>query len=147
MQSTGPTNNLLLNFAAILYLYKSFTRNTTITTEYCLAQWISNLSRSFEIHWVRAYLVNCMDSVGIVNTIVYKTKPTFTGSLQSKLWKHWYWFVECWCTNGWNTWSRFGAMAQWDHHIEDKLLQRVWFSYVYEARWVRVIPGFLYLIL
>ena len=27
-------------------------------TEYCLTQWISKLPESFEIHWVRQYLVN-----------------------------------------------------------------------------------------
>ena len=35
--------------------------------------------RSFEIHWVRQYMVKFMDLEGIVNTTVYETKPIFTG--------------------------------------------------------------------
>ena len=41
-------------------------------------QWISKLPRSFEIHWVRQYIVNFTDLMGIVNATVYKTEPTFT---------------------------------------------------------------------
>ena len=37
------------------------------------------LPGSFEIHWVRKYLVNFMGLAGIVNSNVYKTKPIFTG--------------------------------------------------------------------
>ena len=38
-----------------------------------LTQWISKLPGSFEIHWVRQYLVNYTDLMGIVNAVVYKT--------------------------------------------------------------------------
>ena len=40
----------------------------------CLTQWISKLPGSFEIHWVRQYLVNSMGVAGIVNSTVYKTE-------------------------------------------------------------------------
>ena len=51
----------------------------------CLTQWISKLHRSFEIHWVRQYLVNFMGLAGIVNATVYKTEPIFTGLRHGKL--------------------------------------------------------------
>ena len=44
-------------------------------TKYCLTQRISKLSGSFEIHWVRQYLVKYMGLLGIVNATVYKTAP------------------------------------------------------------------------
>ena len=34
---------------------------------------------SFEIHWVRQYLVNFTGLVGIANVTAYKTEPLFTG--------------------------------------------------------------------
>ena len=40
--------------------------------------WISKFPGSFEIHWVRQYLVNFTSLVGIVNGTVYKTEPVFT---------------------------------------------------------------------
>ena len=40
---------------------------------------------SFEIHWVRQYLINFMGLVGRVNTTVYKTEPIFTGHGHGKL--------------------------------------------------------------
>ena len=43
------------------------------------------LPGSFEIHWVRQYLVDLMGLAGIVNTTVYKTEPIFTGLWHSKL--------------------------------------------------------------
>ena len=48
--------------------------------------------RSFEIHWVRQHLVNCMGLAGIVNPIVYKTEPITTGPRHGKLspWLHIY---------------------------------------------------------
>ena len=58
-------------------VYKSFIPNKTIFIKYCLTQWISKFPGSFEIHWVRQYLVNFMGLVGIVNTIVYKTMSNF----------------------------------------------------------------------
>ena len=44
----------------------------TTFIKYCLAQLISKLSGSFEIHWVRQYLVIFKWLPGIVNTTVYK---------------------------------------------------------------------------
>ena len=38
------------------------------------------LPGSFEIHWVRKYLINFMGRVGIVNATVYKIEPVFTKS-------------------------------------------------------------------
>ena len=119
-QSTGPTNNLLSNLTVILYVYKSFPRNKTIIAEYCLAQWITNLSRSFEIYWVRVYLVNCMNSAGIVNTLVYKTEPTFTGLAHSMYMKLTEWdifqgfftlFCKCWNMTGFHN-GYFDAQIQ-----------------------------------
>ena len=54
-------------------------------TKYCLTQWISKLLGSFEIHWVRQYMVNFMGLAGIVYPTVYKTKPIFTGFGHCKL--------------------------------------------------------------
>ena len=70
---TGPTYQLLLSFAVILDVYRSFTINKTTFTKYCLTQWISTFPGSFEICWVSQYLA------GIVNTAVYKTEPIFSG--------------------------------------------------------------------
>ena len=50
-----------------------FIQNKTTFTKYCLTQWISNLPRSFETHWVRKYHVNFMGLTGIINATVYKT--------------------------------------------------------------------------
>ena len=52
----------------------SFIPNKATFIDYCLTQWISELPGSFEIHWVRQYLVNFMGLAGIVNAIVYKTE-------------------------------------------------------------------------
>ena len=56
-----------------------FIQSKITFTKYCLTQWISNLSGSFEIYWVRQYLENFMGIASIVNTILYKTEPIFTG--------------------------------------------------------------------
>ena len=53
--------------------------------KYSLTQWISKLLGSFEIHWVRLYLLNFMGLVGIVNSIFYKTKPIFKGLGHEKM--------------------------------------------------------------
>ena len=58
--------------------YRSFILNKTTFTKYCLTQQVSKLTRSFEIHWVRQYLVNFMGLTGRVNATVYKIKPIFT---------------------------------------------------------------------
>ena len=47
-------------------VYRSFIRNKTTFTKYCLTQWISKLPWSFEIHWVRHYLVNFTCLAGIL---------------------------------------------------------------------------------
>ena len=41
-------------------------------SKYCLTQWISKLQGSFEIHWVRQYLVNFTSLVGMINATVNK---------------------------------------------------------------------------
>ena len=41
---------------------------------YCLTPWISKLTRSFEIHGARQYLINFTDLAGTVNVTVSKTK-------------------------------------------------------------------------
>ena len=52
---------------------------------HCLTQWISKTPEIFEIHWARKYRVNLTGLEGIVNTIVYKTEPIFTGLGHGKL--------------------------------------------------------------
>ena len=64
---------LLLGFS--LRCYSSFIPNEIIFAKYCFTQWFSKLHGSFEIHWVRQYLVNFMSLAGIVRITVYKTKP------------------------------------------------------------------------
>ena len=68
---------LLSSFMVTLDVYRSFIQNKTTFTKYCVTQLISKLP--FEIHWVRQYLVNFTGLAGIINTIVYKTEPIFTG--------------------------------------------------------------------
>ena len=46
----GQSYKLLLNFKVISDIHRSFTQNKTKFTKYCLTQWISKLSMSFEIH-------------------------------------------------------------------------------------------------
>ena len=60
----GQTDKLLLRFTVYTYVYSSFPWNAITFTEYCLTQWISKLPGSFEIHWVRQYLVNFVDPTG-----------------------------------------------------------------------------------
>ena len=80
---TGSMYDLVLNFRVIPYVYRSF--NKTTFTMYCLAQWISKLPGSFEVHWARQYLVNLMDLAGTVNATVYKPEPIYTGFGHGKL--------------------------------------------------------------
>ena len=47
---------------------------------------------SFEIHWERPYRVNFKGPAGIVNAVVYKTEPIFTGLEHGKL----SWFLTHW---------------------------------------------------
>ena len=82
---TGLTYKLLSSFMVISDVYRSFTQNKTTFTEYFLTQWISKLPGSFEIHWVKQYLVNFMALVDIVNATVYKTESIFTGLGHGKL--------------------------------------------------------------
>ena len=55
---TGPMYKLFLKFTIILDVYRSFIRNKISFTKCCLIQWISKLPLSFQIHWVRQYLIN-----------------------------------------------------------------------------------------
>ena len=64
---------------------RSFILNKTTFTKYCITQWISKLRGSFEIHWVRQYLLDFMGLVEIVNAIVYKNEPIVTGLGHRKL--------------------------------------------------------------
>ena len=69
---TCPTHKLFLSFMLISDVYRSFIPNKTTFTKHCLTQWISKFPGSFEIHWVRQYLVNFTGVVGIVSA----TKPS-----------------------------------------------------------------------
>ena len=82
---TVPRYKLLLSFTIISYVSRSFIPNETTLTTCCLAQWISKLPMSFEIHWLRQYLVNFTDLAGMINATVYKTKPIFIGLGHCKL--------------------------------------------------------------
>ena len=73
----GPIYKVVLSFVIISDVYKSIQIETTFP-KYCLTQWISKLPRSFEIHWVRQYLVNFTGLAGIVHAIVYKTESFFS---------------------------------------------------------------------
>ena len=55
---TGPTHKLLLGFTVIPDVHMSFISNRTTFIKYCLTQWISKFTGSFEIHWVRQYPLN-----------------------------------------------------------------------------------------
>ena len=70
---------LLLKFTVISNVNRSLIPNKTTPIKYCLTQWISKLPGSFEILWVRQYLVNFGALSCIVNATVYKTKPISTG--------------------------------------------------------------------
>ena len=65
--STGPTH---FSFSEV---YRSFIPNKTTFTMYCLTHQISKLPRSFEIHWVRQYLINFIGLGGLVTAAVYRT--------------------------------------------------------------------------
>ena len=49
---TGPTYKLHLSFTVISDVCKSFIPNKITFAKYCLAQWISKLPGSFEIHYL-----------------------------------------------------------------------------------------------
>ena len=61
-------------------VYRSFIPNKTTFTKYCLTQWISKLLRSFEIDWVRLFLVNFIGLVGIVNATCLQDRANFDRS-------------------------------------------------------------------
>ena len=83
---TGPTLKwFFFSFTDISNVHKSFITNNSIFIEYCLTQWISKLPGSFEIHWVKQYLVNFMGLSGMINAIVCKTMPIFIGFRHGKL--------------------------------------------------------------
>ena len=77
--------DIKVTFVVISDVYRAFIRNKTTFTKYCLTQWISKLPGSFEIDWVRQYMVNLMGLLGIVNASVYKTELIFTGLGHGKL--------------------------------------------------------------
>ena len=77
--STGLTNKLPLSFTIISKVYRSFIPNRTTFTKYCFTQWISKLTWSFEIHFVRQYLVNSLGLADRVYATVDKTELIFTG--------------------------------------------------------------------
>ena len=52
-----------------------------LLVQYCLSQWISKLRGSFEIHWVRQYLVYITGQVDIVNTTIYRTESSLNTAL------------------------------------------------------------------
>ena len=79
------TYKILLSFTFISDGHRSFIPNITKFTKYCHTQCISKLHRSFEIHWVRQYLVTSMGLLGMVNTTVYKTVPISSGLGHGKL--------------------------------------------------------------
>ena len=56
---------------------RSIFPNKTIFTKYWLTLWIPKLNRSFEILWIRQYLLNFMGLEGIVNVNVYKATTNF----------------------------------------------------------------------
>ena len=90
---TGQAYKLRSSFAVISDVYRSLLLNEITSTKYyCLTRWISKFPRSFEIHWVRQYLVNFVGLVGIVNANVYKTEPFSQGSGMANFpnFLHWY---------------------------------------------------------
>ena len=60
---------------------RSIIPNKTTFIQYCLSRWISKLRGSFEINWVRQYLVNITGQAGIVNTTIYRTESSFNTAL------------------------------------------------------------------
>ena len=66
---TGPTYKFLLSFTAISGVYRSFVPNKTTFTKHCLKAAPGNFHRL----------------AGVVNAIVYKTEPIFTGLNHGKL--------------------------------------------------------------
>ena len=61
---------LLLSFTVISGVYRSFITNKTTFTKYFLTEWIPKFPGSFEIRWVRQYLVNFTGLADIANKIV-----------------------------------------------------------------------------
>ena len=76
---------IFFSFTVISNVCSSFIPNETLFTKYCLTQWMSKLPGRFEINWVRQYRVNFTGLAGIINAIVYKTEPIFTGLRHDKL--------------------------------------------------------------
>ena len=82
-RSDAPvTFELYIYFKCLQFLYS----NKTTFTNFCLPQWISwPFRRSFDIHWVRQYLVTFTGLTAIVNTTFYKTEHIFAGPGRGKL--------------------------------------------------------------
>ena len=81
----GQRYKLCSCFMVISDVYKSFIPNRNTSIWYCFTQWITKLPGSFEIHWVRQYLVNFLGLAGMINLNVYKAGPMFMGLGHSKL--------------------------------------------------------------
>ena len=64
----------------------SFIPNKTTFTKYHLTQWISKLVGSFEIHWVRQYLVNFMGLAGI-----FRECNCFQA--EANFYRYWAWLI------------------------------------------------------
>ena len=74
---TGPLFEIIdymdldVRCSKLSHLLTQVIRNRSTFTKYCLTQCISKLPGSFEIHWVRQYLVNFAGLAGIVNTNIW----------------------------------------------------------------------------
>ena len=82
---TGPTYNLLWRFSVFSNVHRSFIPNKTTLTKCCLTQLISKLIGSFEIHWVKQYMIKFKGLADISNPTVYKTEQFSTGLGHDKL--------------------------------------------------------------
>ena len=100
----------------------SFIRNKTTSTKCCLTQWVSKLPWNCGIHGVRPYMVNSPSLASVVNTIVYKIEPIFTGLGHGKLswfltlWWWWSWWRWRWWWWWWCRWYFYYYCYHHHHH-------------------------------
>ena len=76
---------ITLSFTVISDVYSSFIPNEITFTKYCLTQWISKLLGSFEIHWVRQYLINFTGLIGLWKQQPSILSRTLPRSMHTKL--------------------------------------------------------------
>ena len=76
---TGSTNKFLLSCTVISYVCRTFSTDNTFY-RYCLAQRISKFLWSFEILYVKQYLINLMSLASIRTVTVYETPSEFSFS-------------------------------------------------------------------